>query len=317
MGTLRRSRPEQRGGVTRRLESAIAELAARQRGVVTRAQLLEIGLTRGAIDRRLKSARLHSLYRGVYLVGHSRTTEGARELGAALACGARAVVSHRSAAGLWRLLPAAPGDIDVTVAGDDRRARSGIRVHRVADLDRCDVRRLGGIPVTAPARTILDLAAVVSTRELERAVAEAHARGLARRAELVALLARCPRRAGVAALRSLIALNASAALTRSEAEERLLALVRTAELPAPEVNVRFGRHEVDFAWRQQGLIVEVDGFRFHSSRAAFERDRSRDAELASLGFRVIRVTWRQIVDRPAAVVPGSRARSPFRREPGR
>ena len=92
------------------------------------------------------------------------------------------------------------------------------------------------------------------------------------------------------------------ALTRSEAEERLLTLIRSAELPAPETNIRIGRHEVDLVWRDQRLIVEVDGFRFHSSRSAFERDRRRDAELGTLGFRVMRVTWRQIVDEPQALI---------------
>jgi very-short-patch-repair endonuclease len=96
--------------------------------------------------------------------------------------------------------------------------------------------------------------------------------------------------------------DAKPALTRSEAEERLLALIRSAELPEPELNVRIGRHEVDFLWRDRGLVVEVDGFRYHSSRDAFERDRLRDAELGAQGFTVMRITWRQIVGSPEAVV---------------
>jgi very-short-patch-repair endonuclease len=100
----------------------------------------------------------------------------------------------------------------------------------------------------------------------------------------------------------LIEADAAPALTRSEAEERMLALIRRAELPIPELNVRIGRYEVDFLWREQKLVVEVDGFRFHSSRSAFERDRLRDAELAAQGFHVLRVTWRQIVDTPEALV---------------
>jgi very-short-patch-repair endonuclease len=159
-----------------------------------------------------------------------------------------------------------------------------------------------GIPITAPARTILDLAAVVAPRELELALSEAETRRLTSRSELRALLARVGPRPGVAALRSLLDTEAGPSLTRSEAEERCLALIRTAELPAPEVNIRIGGHEVDFLWRSEQLVIEVDGFRFHSSRGAFERDRRRDAELAALGFRVLRVTWRQIVDRPEALV---------------
>jgi very-short-patch-repair endonuclease len=283
-------------------DAAIAQLASRQRGLVTRTQLRAIGLTRNAIDGRLRAGRLHPIYRGVYLVGHALPSPGARELGAVLACGPGTVVSHRTAASLWRLLSNAPDEPEVTVHGRDCRRADGIHAHRVDSLDRRDVRKLGGIPVTAPARTILDLAALVPARELERALAEAQARRLVRRDELVSLLARYPRRPGVAALRSLLDANPSPSLTRSEAEQRLLALVRAAELPAPETNVRVGRHEVDFLWREQALVVEVDGFRFHSSRIAFERDRLRDAELGARGFRVIRVTWRQLSDRPEALI---------------
>lgn len=220
-----------RGGRWAR-EDAIARLAASQRGVVTRAQLLRAGMTRNAIDNRVKSSHLHALHRGVYALGHAHLAPGAHELAAALTCGRDAVVSHRSAAWLWRLLPEPAGDPEVTVPERDCR-RTGIRVHLVATLDRRDVRKLGGIPITSPARTILDLAAVVSSRELERAMAEAHARSLVRRSELVALLARAGRRPGVVALRCVLEADAEPAITRSEAEERLLGFIRAAELPAP------------------------------------------------------------------------------------
>jgi very-short-patch-repair endonuclease len=284
-----------------RPEQAISELAAKQRGVVTRAQLLELGLTRTTVDNWVKHSRLHPLYRGVFLLGHPRPIAGARELAAVLACRPGAVLSHPSAAGLWRLLPRPKGDVDVTVPGRNPGRKPGIRVHRVIALDPRDIRKLGGIPITSPARTILDLASVVRRRDLEQALAEAYARRLARRSEFVSLLARRSSRPGTHALRTLLE-DGTPALTRSQAEERLLALIRAAELPQPEVNIRIGRHEVDFVWRDQRLIVEVDGFRFHSSRSEFERDRRRDAELGTLGFRVMRVTWRQIVNEPEALV---------------
>jgi very-short-patch-repair endonuclease len=287
--------------VTKPRDQRIAELAARQRGLVTRVQLLEIGLTPEAIDHWLRSARLHLLYRSVYLLGHAGVTEGTRELGAVLACGPRAVVSHRSASRLWRLLPTGQGEVEITVAGRDCRSRRGIRVHRVRDLDRREIRKLGGIPITSPARTIFDLAAVVTPRELEQALAEAYARRLARRSELASLLARRSSRPGTRALSALLN-DGTPALTRSEAEDRLLALIRAAELSRPETNVRIGRHEVDFLWREQRVVVEVDGFAFHSSRSAFERDRRRDVDLSAQGFRVMRVTWRQIVGEPEALV---------------
>jgi very-short-patch-repair endonuclease len=280
----------------------VAEVAGRQRGVITRAQLLHLGLTPDTIDNWLKSARLHSFYRGVYLLGHAQPAEGARELAAVLACGPGAVLSHRSAAGLWRLLPDPSGDVEITVGGRNCGTKPGVRVHRVAALDRRDIRKLGGIPVTSPPRTILDLAAIVAGSELERALAEAQARRLTRETELLSLLARFAGRPGTAALRSLIGGDASPALTRSQAEQRLLALLRSAELPPPEVNARISRYEVDFLWRERRLVVEVDGFRYHSSRGAFERDRLRDSGLAGMGFRVMRTTWHQIVRRPEALV---------------
>jgi very-short-patch-repair endonuclease len=283
-------------------ERAIADLASRQRGLVTRTQLLQAGLTRAAVDNRVKSGRLQPLYRGVYLLGHAHLSDGARELGAVLACGPNAFVSHRSAAGLWHLYPAQSTEVDITVVGRNPGSKRGIRVHRAPALGRSEIRRLGGIPLTSPARTILDLAGSVASRELERAYAEAETRRLVRRNELLALLARYPHRPGAAGLRSLIEGDARPALTRSEAEERLLALIRSAELPAPELNARVAGIEVDFLWRDRRLVVEVDGFAFHSHRAAFERDRERDAALAALGYRIVRVTWRQIVHRPATVL---------------
>jgi very-short-patch-repair endonuclease len=284
-----------------RPERAIAEVAAKQRGVITRLQLLELGLTRTTVDNWVKHSRLHPVHRGVFLLGYPRRIAGARELAAVLACGPGAALSHLSAAGLWRLLPGREGDVEVTVAGRNPGRKRGIRVHRVRDLDRREIRKLGGIPITSPARTIFDLAAVVGQRELEQALAEAFARRLARRSELASLLARRPSRPGTRALRGLLD-DGNPGLTRSEAEERFLALIRRAELLAPETNVRIDRHEVDFLWREQRVIVEVDGFAFHSSRSAFERDRRRDVDLSALGFRVMRVTWRQIVGAPEALV---------------
>jgi predicted transcriptional regulator of viral defense system len=219
-------------------ERAIADLAARQRGVLTRRQLVAAGLSEHAIDHRLRSGRLHALYRGIYLLGHAAPVPGARELGAVLACGPDSVVSHRTAAGLWKLLPHVPGEVEVTVGGRRCESKRGIRVHRVAHLDPRDVRKLGGIPITTPARTILDLAATAASRELEQALAEAHARRLVRRTDLASLLVRIGPRPGIPALRSLLDADRAPALTRSQAEERFLALVRAAELPPPESNPR-------------------------------------------------------------------------------
>jgi very-short-patch-repair endonuclease len=282
----------------------IGALAGKQRGVVSRRQLLRAGVGGGAIDHRLATGRLHRIRQGIYLVGHAVPPRLADEMAALLACGCGAVLSHRTAARIWRLvaLQAGPGEIDVTTPGRDPGRKPGIRIHRIGTLDRRDVRKVADLPITAPARTLLDLAGEASTREVERALADGEARHLVSRREVIALLARSRRHRGTAALRKLVAADRAPALTRSEAEERLLALVGSAQLPPPGVNIRLGRHEVDFRWREQGLVVEVDGFRFHSSRLAFERDRLRDAELQAHGWRVIRVTWRQIAHQREAVV---------------
>jgi hypothetical protein len=174
-------------------ERAIADLAGRQRGVIIRTPLRDAGLTDHAIDHRLRSARLHRLR---------------------------------------RLLPYPAGDVDVTVPGRRCDSKRGIRIHRVSELDPRAVRKLNGIPITTPARTLLDLAAIVPSRELEQALAEAEARRLVRRSDLTSLPAGVGPRPGVPALRCLLEGDAPA-LTRSEAGEHFLALVRKAELPAP------------------------------------------------------------------------------------
>jgi very-short-patch-repair endonuclease len=275
-------------------------LAARQHGVVSRAQLVALGFSKAAIDARVKAGRLYPLYRGVYLVGHPLVPPFAREMGAVLACGDGAVVSHLSAAHLWALLPypARHRRIDVTVPGRDSRGGEGIRAHRVKRLHPRDTRTCRRIPVTTPARTILDLAGSELPRVFEQALAEAERRKLVTRRHLEAVLERNGRRAGAPLLRAALASDAAPPWTRSEAEERFLALVRSAGLPPPEVNVRLGPYEVDFLWRAERLIVEVDSFGFHSSRAAFESDRLRDAELQANGLRVVRVTWRQLAGEP-------------------
>ena len=156
--------------------------------------------------------------------------------------------------------------------------------------------------MTTPSRTIIDLAECVTDRELERALHEAITRRLLDARRLRAELDQYRGRRGISRLKKLLENDGPSTLTRSEAEERFLALVRSAGLPAPEVNVLVYGHLVDFLWRDQGLVVEVDGFQFHSTREAFERDRRRDAELQRAGLRVLRVTWRQVVDAPYATL---------------
>jgi very-short-patch-repair endonuclease len=280
-------------------DRAIARLARRQHGIVTRGQLQAIGLGRGSIEHRIAQGRLHRLHRGVYLVDHPVLPPLARECAAVLACGEGAVLSHFTAAWLWGVLPSAANGVDVTVPGD-RRDHSDIRIHRTGRLERADVARRHGLPLTAPPRTLVDLGGVLSAEQLERCVAEAFVLRRVTRRQMDGVAERSDGRTGIGTLRALLA--DGPALTRSEAEARLLALVRAARLPPPAGNVRIGPHEVDFLWREERFVVEVDGYAYHSTRRAFERDRRRDAELHANGFDVVRVTWRQIVDEPEALV---------------
>ncbi len=286
----------------RPFEQAVHALASRQHGVVTRGQLLDAGIGPDVVDRRLKAGRLRRIHRGVYQAGPVSAPR-AEEIAAALACGRSAVVSHRSAAVLWKLLPGtgSPGVVEVTVRQGHPRSRRGMRIHRVRTLRGDEVMELDGIPVTTPARTLYDVAASATPRELERALAEAYALRLATHAELRALLVRHRGRRGSRCLQAVLE-GGHPALTRSEAEERFLELTRKAQVDEPEVNVRVAGHEVDFLWRTERLVVEIDGFAFHSSSWAFERDRRRDAALTAAGYRVVRVTWRQIEDEGEAVL---------------
>jgi very-short-patch-repair endonuclease len=284
------------------LEARLHELASGQHGVVTRGQLIEAGVASSWIDRRVRSHRLRPLHRGVYQVGPVRGPHW-REMAAVLASGSSAVLCRRSAAGMQELLPPQPRDQPVQVyVGESPRLRPGIRTYRTTSLGSDEVTELQGIPITTPARTLLDLAADSPLRELRRALAWARRRKAVDPSELLQMLRRHPRRRGVGHLRRLIEAGAEADFTRSEAEERLLELVRKADLPRPLVNVRLKGFEVDLLWRRHRLVVEVDGFDFHSSRSAFEGDRRRDARLGAAGYQVLRVTWRHLEQEPEAVL---------------
>jgi very-short-patch-repair endonuclease len=282
----------------------VASLAGRQKGNVTRSQLLTCGVPARTVDNWISTGRLVRKHPGVYRLGHDAAPPFADELAAVMACSPRAFLGDASAACLWRMLQLAepPRPITVLLAGRSLRAKRGIRIRRTRSLLDDETTTHHGIPVTTPARTLLDLAATAPIRTLERAFNETQVQNLTTPAALLPLLARHPRHRGSKALRALIDPAGSKGITRSEAERRLLDLIRASGLPLPRANVKLGPYEVDFLWREQRLVVEVDGFRYHSSRTAFERDRARDAALAARGYRVVRVTWRQLVEEPYAVV---------------
>jgi hypothetical protein len=272
----------------------VAELAARQWGVVSLAQLRGLGLGARAVQLRAESGRLHRLHRGVYAVGHEVLRREGRWMAAVLASGQGAVLSHRSAAAHWGLLDTAAAAIDVTSARG-RAGSAGIRLHRARSLDARDSTNHRGIPVTTLARTLLDLAAVVRPHRLERALAQAERLQLYDHRAINEVIARANGHRGRAALARATAREP--AWTRSELEAWFLSLVRETELPEPLVNITLAapdhpRLEVDFCWPAQRLIVELDGWETHRTRAAFEADRRKDTALQAIGWRVLRFTRR-------------------------
>jgi hypothetical protein len=218
--------------VSEELDGAIGALAARQEGHVTRAQLLAVGLGRSGIEYRVAIGRLIRVHAGVYAVGHRPSTPVAQARGAVLACGAGAVLSHDSAAALWRMGARWQWPIEVTVPSGHRRR--GIRVHRSTILTPQDVRVHLGIRVTSPARTALDIAARLSDRTLRRAVNDARLAGYLQPSELDEVLVRCPRHPGAKRLRHFV--QTPAGPTRSAFEDAFLAFTRRFGLPRPDIN---------------------------------------------------------------------------------
>jgi very-short-patch-repair endonuclease len=270
----------------------IAALADAQHGVVARAQLLARGVSARAIDGRIRVRRLRRLHYGVYAVGHRVLTVEGRWMAAVLAGGPGAVLSHASAAMAWDLRRTSGRVIDVSVptrAGRERRA--GLRLHRTM-LGAGDVTVHRGIPITRPARTIVDLSRTLKGRALEHIVDLADQRGLIDFTDL--------QHANSASLQAVLQ-NYRPAPTRSELEERFLKLCDDHRIPRPETNVLIDGILVDFVWRDRHLIVEVDGYAYHRAPSRFERDRENDVTLTIQGWRVLRFTWRKVEERPAWV----------------
>jgi very-short-patch-repair endonuclease len=275
----------------------LVRLAETQYGVLTRRQLEALGVSPEAIKSRVRRGALRRLHAGVYALGHAALRDEGRWLAAVLACGEEAALSHTSAARLWRLssVPADPA-VHVTIARGHREHR-GIVVHR-APMTGADVTVQRAVPVTTPARTLVDLADVVPYETL-RAIADHGVRldaPAVRRAQ-----ARAPNRRGRGALARLLGDDGAELRTRSALERRLRRLARGAGLPAPLVNHRVEGRERDFTWPAERLVVEVDGHAFHAARGARESDHDRDAELVLAGWRVLRLTYAQVFGDPAVV----------------
>ncbi|MBV9338019.1 MAG: DUF559 domain-containing protein [Solirubrobacterales bacterium] len=283
-------------------EQAIAELAGAQRTIVAAEQLLAVGLGRQAIAYRIKNGRLHIVFRGVYSVVSGPLPPLALELAALLACGKGSFISHHSAAYVWGMRKDPPALVEVSVVGRYCGSRRGIRVHRIRTIDRREIQRREGLWISTPARALFEIAQALGPSELANAVGDGIGARVVKPAEVEAVLARNRGRAGAARLAAVIGDEDALAITRSRAERAFLKLIRDSGLPRPETNVKLGRYEPDFVWRQQRLIVELDSYGFHGGPDGFQRDHDRDLVYRTAGFDVLRPTRQHVVYEPARVL---------------
>jgi hypothetical protein len=288
------------------VEGELRRFADAQHGVVTRAQLLGAGLAVAGIQRRLAKGTLLPEYRGVYRVGHRAPSVEASYLAAVLACGEGALLSGRAAAHLLRLIKGQPPAAEVT-APTERRIE-GIRTRRSRNIDGRDVTVFRRIPVTTVSRTLVDLAAVLPLAELARACHEASVLHDTSPAQVEAALARRPRNPGVGKLRCV--LRGEVHVTLSKLERRFLELLREAGLVLPQTNRRVGGRRVDCRWPDQQLTVELDSYRFHSSRHAWEQDRAREREARARGDEFRRYTYGDVLEHPRLMMRELRALLP-------
>jgi predicted transcriptional regulator of viral defense system len=281
-----------------RRERALAELLEDQHGVVSRRQLFELGIGRRSIARRLHKRQLRIVHSGVYANGAMRLQPRGRWMAAVLACGEGALLSHWSAAALWRVAKERGPTPHVT-APRNRHVRARLVMHRVRVLPAAERSVRDRIPVTSLARTLLDLASIADEGAVAWAAEEADRLGLLSLQALDQVLDRHRGRPGTRRLRRVVAAHHEPTPTRSELERLFTCLIADAGLAMPATGALVEGHEVDAFWPRERLVVELDGWRFHKTRAAFERDRERDVRLRIAGYEVLRFTYRQIRDQPA------------------
>jgi hypothetical protein len=279
----------------RTAEEKIGWLANRQHGVVARGQLAEAGISAGSIERRLRSGLLLPEHRGVYRVGHRAPSLEATYLAAVLACGAGSLLSGQAAAHLLRLVRGAAPDPEVTTPTERRVARVRTTRSRYG-IDRRDTMAFRRIPVTTPARTLVDLAALLPMNRLARACHEAGVLYETTPAQIESVLKRRPSSPGATTLRSIV--RGEVRVTLSKLEARFLELLGDAGLPLPVTNRLAGGRRVDCRWPEHRLTVELDGFRFHRSRYAWEQDRHREREARARGDEFRRYTSGDVLEQP-------------------
>jgi hypothetical protein len=265
------------------VEAAIALIAGRQHGYITRAQLLAVGLKVGAIKYRVEIGRLIPVYAGVYAVGYVRRTPVARRCAAVLACGEKAALSHGSAASLWGF--SKHWDAPFEVTAPSMRERNGIKVHRSRTLARRDITRQLGIRVTSPARTVLDTAPRLTGKRLSRFVNDALRTPYLHVADLADVLNRNPNHPGTKRVLPYVHDP-----TNSPLEDDFVEFAKQYGLPTPVTNTYLLGYEIDVLYPRERVIVEVDGYEFHSDRDSFERDRKRDVVMLAADVVTVRLT---------------------------
>ena len=264
----------------------LAEIAAGQHGIVTAAQLKDLGFARSTIAKRVQTGRLHRLHQGVYAVAHDSPNDHGRWMAAVLACGDGAVLSHGSAAALWGFLRSEPGPVDVSLPSrTGRRRQDGIRIHRPRHFPPRDWTVRAEIRVTTPRRTISDCRQTLAPYLVRRAARTAQHTGF----------------------------TVTTDRTRSDLELDFAAFCRRHRLPAPEINVRIDVDPdrwftVDFLWPAHRLAVETDSYQHHQGDVSFEDDHARDLALRQHGLTVLRYTGRQLEREPRAIAAEVRAR---------
>lgn len=283
----------------------LAELAGRQHGVVSLAQLVRLGLSRQAVARRARAGRLHRVHRSVYAVGHRRLTREGHWMAGVLAYGPDALLSHRSALALHGLRPDNRPLVEVTVPLASTRSRRGIWAHSSIALAAADRAVIDRIPCTSLARSVLDSAPAMGVKGTERVVERAESRRVFDLREFRELLGRASGHHGAGVLQAVLGDLREPAMVANDYEAELLFLVRGAGLPEPiaQAPLRIGAQDfvIDFLWPSQRLALEADSFEFHGTRQAFERDRRRDQLLRLAGYATLRITWRQLTKHPEQV----------------
>jgi very-short-patch-repair endonuclease len=281
-------------------------LALNQHGIVSSDQLREVGYTPQAIYHRIKTGRLHPLHRGVYAVGRPHVTDHGRWMAAVIACGASAVLSHSSAAALWRIGPEQRGLVELSLPNLSRRCRPGLQIHQRPSLQDLDMTTEYGIPVTTPVQTLIDMTLRLDRPGVERMINEADKYNLAHPPGLRRALDERAGEAGAARLRQILD-RRTFRLTKEELERRSLPLARKAGLPVPLTGQWVNEFEVDFYWPGLGLLVETDGLRYHRTPAEQARDRLRDQTHTAAGLTPLRFTHEQVRYEPERVLSVLRA----------